>query len=54
MFLDGKGEYDAWFCPCHSSIFDKSGRIRQGPAPNNLEVPPYKFHDDHTVVIGEE
>ncbi|EFO20469.2 hypothetical protein LOAG_08023 [Loa loa] len=52
--IHGKGEYDAWLCPCHSSSFDKSGRIRSGPAPNNLEVPPYKFYDDHTVVIGEE
>ncbi|KAK6101831.1 ubiquinol-cytochrome c reductase iron-sulfur subunit [Brugia pahangi] len=52
--LHGKGEYDAWLCPCHSSLFDKSGRIRSGPSPSNLEVPPYKFYDDHTVVIGEE
>uniref|UniRef100_A0A915PIA6 Cytochrome b-c1 complex subunit Rieske, mitochondrial n=1 Tax=Setaria digitata TaxID=48799 RepID=A0A915PIA6_9BILA len=52
--IHGKGEYKAWFCPCHSSSFDVSGRIRVGPAPANLEVPPYKFLDDYTVVIGEE
>uniref|UniRef100_A0A0R3RF96 Cytochrome b-c1 complex subunit Rieske, mitochondrial n=1 Tax=Elaeophora elaphi TaxID=1147741 RepID=A0A0R3RF96_9BILA len=47
--IHGKGDFNAWLCPCHSSIFDKSGRIRLGPAPTNLEVPPYKFTDDHTV-----
>ncbi|VDO26883.1 unnamed protein product [Onchocerca flexuosa] len=52
--IHGKGEYNAWFCPCHGSAFDMSGRIRLGPAPNNLEVPPYKFSDDQTVVIGSE
>uniref|UniRef100_A0A8R1Y221 Cytochrome b-c1 complex subunit Rieske, mitochondrial n=1 Tax=Onchocerca volvulus TaxID=6282 RepID=A0A8R1Y221_ONCVO len=52
--IHGKGEYNAWFCPCHGSTFDMSGRIRIGPAPNNLEVPPYKFSDDQTVVIGNE
>ena len=38
---DEKGEYDGWFCPCHGSHYDTSGRIRKGPAPRNLEVPPY-------------
>ncbi|VDN02207.1 unnamed protein product [Thelazia callipaeda] len=52
--IHGKGEYNAWLCPCHSSSFDTSGRIRKGPAPNNLVVPPYRFHDDNTVVIGDE
>ncbi|KAM3723687.1 Cytochrome b-c1 complex subunit Rieske [Dirofilaria immitis] len=52
--IHGKGEYNAWLCPCHNSIFDMSGRIRLGPSPSNLEVPSYKFYDDQTVVIGEE
>ncbi|KAK6752373.1 hypothetical protein RB195_003662 [Necator americanus] len=46
------GDYGGYFCPCHGSHFDSSGRIRRGPAPLNLEVPPYTFKDDHTVVIG--
>jgi len=43
---DVKGEYGGWFCPCHGSHYDTSGRIRLGPAPRNLEVPPYTFTDD--------
>jgi ubiquinol-cytochrome c reductase iron-sulfur subunit len=39
-----------WFCPCHGSHYDASGRIRKGPAPLNLEVPPYDFMDDGTKV----
>jgi ubiquinol-cytochrome c reductase iron-sulfur subunit len=46
-----RGEYGGWFCPCHGSQYDTSGRIRQGPAPKNLEVPPYVFHDS-VVRIG--
>ena len=49
---DVKGEYNGWFCPCHGSHYDTSGRIRKGPAPKNLEVPPYKFVDDTNIVIG--
>ena len=41
-----KGDYDGWFCPCHGSHYDTSGRIRKGPAPTNLEVPPYTFLSD--------
>ncbi|HYZ40177.1 MAG TPA: Rieske 2Fe-2S domain-containing protein, partial [Stellaceae bacterium] len=41
-----------WFCPCHGSIYDTSGRIRQGPAPANLVVPPYEFTGDTTIKIG--
>ena len=37
------GDYGGWFCPCHGSHYDVSGRIRKGPAPLNLEIPPYKF-----------
>jgi ubiquinol-cytochrome c reductase iron-sulfur subunit len=47
-----KGEFDGWFCPCHGSHYDLSGRIRKGPAPLNLEVPSYEFLDDTTVRIG--
>jgi ubiquinol-cytochrome c reductase iron-sulfur subunit len=46
------GEFLGWFCPCHGSHYDNSGRIRKGPAPLNLEVPPYKFIDEHTVLLG--
>lgn len=47
-----KGEFGGWFCPCHGSHYDISGRIRKGPAPKNLEVPQYAFLDDSTVKIG--
>jgi ubiquinol-cytochrome c reductase iron-sulfur subunit len=49
---DPKGEYGGWFCPCHGSHFDTSGRIRKGPAPTNLSVPDYAFLDDKTIRIG--
>ena len=49
---DPHGEYDGWFCPCHGSQYDTSGRIRKGPAPHNLRVPPYKFTDDTHILIG--
>lgn len=49
---DVKGDFDGWFCPCHGSHYDTSGRIRKGPAPKNLEVPPYKFVSDTKVQIG--
>jgi len=47
-----QGEYDGWFCPCHGSVYDTSGRIRQGPAPLNLVVPPYEFISDTKIKIG--
>jgi ubiquinol-cytochrome c reductase iron-sulfur subunit len=47
-----RGDYDGWFCPCHGSHYDTSGRIRKGPAPTNLEVPPYNFLSDSVVRIG--
>jgi ubiquinol-cytochrome c reductase iron-sulfur subunit len=50
--LTGQGEYDGWFCPCHGSHYDTSGRIRKGPAPLNLEVPEYSFLDDTTLKLG--
>jgi len=43
---------EGWFCPCHGSHYDDSGRIRQGPAPKNLAVPPYKFISDTKIMIG--
>lgn len=49
---DNLGDYKGWFCPCHGSHYDTSGRIRKGPAPKNLPVPQYTFLDDHTVQIG--
>ena len=47
-----KGDYEGWFCPCHGSHYDTSGRIRKGPAPTNLEVPPYSFLSDSVIRIG--
>jgi ubiquinol-cytochrome c reductase iron-sulfur subunit len=49
---DKKGDYDGWFCPCHGSHYDTSGRIRKGPAPLNLPVPPYEFLSDTQIKIG--
>jgi len=51
-FTDKKGEYNGWYCPCHGSHYDTSGRIRKGPAPKNLPVPPYSFLNDTTIKIG--
>ncbi len=48
----GGGEYGGWFCPCHGSTYDTSGRIRKGPAPLNLAVPEYAFLSDTKVKIG--
>lgn len=50
--LGEKGEYNGWFCPCHGSHYDTSGRIRKGPAPLNLEVPEYAFIEDNRIKIG--
>ena len=47
-----KGEFGGWFCPCHGSHYDTSGRIRKGPAPKNLPVPAYEFLSDKLVKIG--
>ena len=49
---DAKGEFGGWFCPCHGSHYDTSGRIRKGPAPLNLDVPPYEFVSDDIIKIG--
>jgi ubiquinol-cytochrome c reductase iron-sulfur subunit len=50
--LGHEGQYEGWKCPCHGSVYDTSGRIRQGPAPLNLAVPEYKFLTDTRVKIG--
>jgi len=49
---DMRGEWGGWFCPCHGSQYDTSGRIRKGPAPLDLAVPPYAFESDSRVKIG--
>lgn len=49
---DPKGQWDGWFCPCHGSVYDTAGRIRKGPAPRNLDLPPYRFISDTLVRIG--
>ena len=50
--LNDKGDYDGWFCPCHGSHYDTSGRIRKGPAPLNMEIPKYEFVNVNTIKIG--
>ncbi len=49
---DDRGLYGGWFCPCHGSMYDTAGRIRQGPAPRNLDIPPYAFATDTKIKIG--
>ncbi len=49
---ENRGEFGGWFCPCHGSQYDTSGRIRKGPAPKNLEVPNYAFTSDTQIKIG--
>ncbi len=49
---DSRGDFGGWFCPCHGSHYDTSGRIRKGPAPKNLEVPKYEFVNDTKIKIG--
>ena len=50
--LGHEGAYEGWFCPCHGSVYDTSGRIRKGPAPKNLAVPDYTFLSDTKVKVG--
>ncbi|KAG2334179.1 hypothetical protein Bca4012_016428 [Brassica carinata] len=50
--LPNAGDYGGWFCPCHGSHYDISGRIRKGPAPYNLEVPTYSFLEENKLLIG--
>ena len=49
---DGAGDFNGWFCPCHGSHYDNSGRIRRGPAPRNLDIPVAQFVDDMTIQLG--
>lgn len=49
---DAKGDFGGWFCPCHGSHYDTSGRVRKGPAPKNLTVPPYEFLSETKIKIG--
>lgn len=49
---DNRGKYGGYFCPCHGSQYDTAGRIRQGPAPKNLAVPPYKFTSPTAILVG--
>ena len=49
---DTKGDFNGWFCPCHGSHYDSSGRVRKGPAPRNLLVPKYKFINEKKIKIG--
>ena len=50
--LKDKGEFNGWFCPCHGSHYDISGRVRKGHAPKNMEIPKYEFVDNNTIKIG--
>jgi ubiquinol-cytochrome c reductase iron-sulfur subunit len=50
--VEGGGKAGGWFCPCHGSHYDTAGRIRKGPAPQNLPVPPYKYLSDTKIQIG--
>jgi ubiquinol-cytochrome c reductase iron-sulfur subunit len=50
--IGNSGEFKGWLCPCHGSQYDTSGRIRKGPAPRNLEIPPYQFVNDNLIKIG--
>ena len=49
---EARGDFGGWFCPCHGSQYDTSGRVRHGPAPANLAVPPYAFDGDTKIKIG--
>ncbi len=46
------GDFDGWYCPCHGSHYDTSGRIRKGPAPKNMEIPPYEYLSDTVIKVG--
>lgn len=50
--ISGSGEFGGFLCPCHGTHYDSSGRVRKGPAPLNLEVPPYKFIEENKIIIG--
>ena len=50
--LGQQGDYGGWFCPCHGSQYDTAGRIRRGPAPENMAIPDFSFLNDTTLRIG--
>ena len=50
--LGNKGDFNGWFCPCHGSHYDTSGRIRKGPAPQNMEIPKYEFVNNNIIKSG--
>lgn len=50
--MSDAGEYNGWYCPCHGSHYDLSGRIRKGPAPLNLEIPEHKYISDTVILVG--
>jgi len=50
--VSAQGEYGGWYCPCHGSHYDTSGRIRKGPAPKNLEIPEYSYLSDTVIKVG--
>ncbi|KAF2070435.1 hypothetical protein CYY_008246 [Polysphondylium violaceum] len=52
--ISGGGDYAGWYCPCHGSHYDNAGRIRKGPAPLNLVIPPYKFISEDKIIVGDE
>lgn len=47
-----QGDYNGWYCPCHGSHYDTSGRIRKGPAPTNMVIPPYSFVNETVIKVG--
>ncbi len=49
---DLRGDWDGWYCACHGSVYDGAGRVRKGPAPRNLDLPPYQFLSDTLLQIG--
>lgn len=46
------GDFDGWYCPCHGSHYDSSGRIRKGPAPSNMKIPPYQYVSENIIKVG--
>jgi ubiquinol-cytochrome c reductase iron-sulfur subunit len=54
MCTANAGDYGGYYCPCHGSHYDTSGRIRKGPAPLNLEVPDYSFKTDELIKVGSD
>jgi len=46
------GDFDGWYCPCHGSHYDTSGRIRKGPAPKNMEIPQYQYISENVIKVG--